>query len=135
MNHVRNLDKQVINMRAFVLAAGSQSRIVSFDELGINRLFIEEKTAWLAKTLTFPQLGTLQKQSPELFESLQSYFLYNQNVTQAAKALYIHPKSLRYRLRKIQTDLGINWHDADQLLWLHLSLKFLALTAKGFEID
>lgn len=135
LNHVRNLDKQVINMRAFVLAAGSRSRIVSFDELGINRLFIEEKTAWLAKTLAFPQLGTLQKQSPELFESLQSYFLYNQNVTQAAKALYIHPKSLRYRLHKIQTDLGINWHDADQLLWLHLSLKFLALTAKGFEID
>lgn len=68
-------------------------------------------------------LRPLEDQQLQL-ETLMTYFDCQQNIMHAAKVLMIHHNSLRYRLSKIESALGLNLRDPAAV-----SSLFLALTA------
>ncbi|KRM40403.1 hypothetical protein FD47_GL002852 [Lentilactobacillus parafarraginis DSM 18390 = JCM 14109] len=134
LKELHEVYRQMMNMRKLVNTDHLKAPFISIDSLGVDKLFISQSSRFLEKVLVNSQLKLLQTQQPVLFESLRAYFLTNQNITQAAKRLFIHPKSLAYRLHKVEQILDVNLNDADQSLYLNLTTKFLALRRAGFYV-
>ncbi|MFC5402659.1 PucR family transcriptional regulator [Cohnella soli] len=59
--------------------------------------------------------------------TLDYYFKYNRNVTEAAKAMFIHRNTFIYRIDKIKELLHTDLKDTDELFQLQLALKLFRL--------
>ncbi|WP_420628940.1 PucR family transcriptional regulator [Candidatus Leptofilum sp.] len=68
-----------------------------------------------------------QNNDTELIKTLETYFDANQNSQQAARDLFVHPKTLKYRLRRIEEILGINPFKGDRQLAFYLATKLTHL--------
>ncbi|WP_187369323.1 PucR family transcriptional regulator [Baekduia soli] len=60
-----------------------------------------------------------------LLESLSAYLAHNLNAVRAARALSIHPNSLRYRLARIEERLGCSLQDPGTIGLLHAAVGVL----------
>ena len=58
-------------------------------------------------------------------ETLEQYILAGSNAAQAAKALYIHPNTVLYRINKMQEDYHFDISDTKTLFSLMLSLRII----------
>ena len=63
----------------------------------------------------------------ELVKTLEAYFDANQNSQQTARDLFIHPKTLKYRLRRIEEIVGIDPFEGDRQLAFYLATKLTRL--------
>jgi purine catabolism regulator len=59
----------------------------------------------------------------DLIDTISTYNHYQGNVSQTARALFLHRQSLLYRLRKIEELTGLSLVDPDDLFLLDLSIK------------
>ncbi|GAA4012718.1 hypothetical protein GCM10022232_63510 [Streptomyces plumbiresistens] len=60
---------------------------------------------------------------PVMLETLVSYFDHHLDVPATAEALYLHPNTLRYRLRQIETIVGASLRDPATVSALYLALE------------
>jgi DNA-binding PucR family transcriptional regulator len=67
-----------------------------------------------------------QKRRTALLDTLERYLSERRSVIESARALYIHPNTLRQRLGRIEELAGINL-DQDDLLSLELAIKLARL--------
>jgi len=65
------------------------------------------------------------KNHTELLETLRTYFLCGENKAQAARALFIHLNTLKYRLHKIEEILNFNLSDPEASFRLKLAMRLL----------
>ncbi|WP_253806026.1 CdaR family transcriptional regulator [Paenibacillus sp. Cedars] len=66
-----------------------------------------------------------------IISTLEYYFMHNQNVTEAAKAMFIHRNTFIYRVDKIKELLNSNLKNADELFQIQLALNLYRLLNKG----
>jgi sugar diacid utilization regulator len=66
---------------------------------------------------------------PRLRQTLQAWIDHDLNVAAAARALCLHPNSVRYRLRRISQLTGHDPHHITDLLELHSAAKLLSHAA------
>ena len=59
----------------------------------------------------------------ELFQTLKTYLANERNVSQTAKALFLHRNSVIYRIDKINSIMKTSLDSADNRLFLELSIK------------
>lgn len=80
------------------------------------------------------RLGKLYEHDQEfgtsLMVTLDNYFLYNQNVSEAAKAMFIHRNTFIYRIEKIKEILNMDLKNSEELLQIQLALKIGKLLHK-----
>lgn len=133
LNQLPSRRHQLTNLRHLVAESKPKAAVIVYDELGIDQLFVNIDPKIISQALPMAQLITLQQKSPELFKSLRAYFQANLNLTKAAKALFVHPKSLSYRLHKIEDLLKIDLTDPKQLLYLNFASYFLTLYSHKFK--
>ena len=82
-----------------------------------------EKSAELY-TLSIRSLVEYDKQNAtNMVETLDCYFACNCNVSETAKALFIHRNTLIYRIDKIKSILGRDFKDSEERLLLQLGLR------------
>ena len=68
---------------------------------------------------------------PQLRQTLQAWIDHDLNVAATAKALCLHPNSVRYRLRRIAQLTGHNPHHLTDLLELHSAAQLLKDSPAG----
>lgn len=80
------------------------------------------------------RLGKLYEHDHEFGTSfmvtLDNYFLYNQNVSEAAKAMFIHRNTFIYRIEKIKEILNMDLKNSEEMLQIQLALKIGKLLHK-----
>jgi len=80
-------------------------------------------------------LGTVFEQDrtggTSFIPTLEYYFKYNHNVTEASKAMFIHRNTFIYRIEKMKEMLHTDFKDADELFQIELALKLYRLLNKG----
>lgn len=79
--------------------------------------------------LVDPRVLRLRHQEPALCETLQSYLDCFGDIAKAAAELQVHPNTVRYRVRRLETLLAASLSDPDVRLVLALSLRAIALRA------
>lgn len=85
-----------------------------------------EARHWFGKTLQ-PLLEYDRQNNTELVRTLETYFDANQSLQQAARELFIHPKTLKYRLQRIEEILAANPFSGDRQLSYYLATKIARL--------
>lgn len=74
-----------------------------------------------------PLLEYDQANGTELAQTLEACFDNNQVMAQTASQLFVHPKTLKYRLQRIRDILGVDPCCGDRQLSLHLAIKLTRL--------
>jgi purine catabolism regulator len=90
--------------------------IVSINDLGIFRYFMRENQAEQLEKLVPPQLHLLWEKHEELFLTLYTFFQVGRNYKKTAETLFLHSKTIRYRLNKIEHLLNIDLTNPIQLV-------------------
>ena len=73
-----------------------------------------------------------RKRRTALLDTLERYLSERRSVIESARALYIHPNTLRQRLGRIEELTGLNL-DQDDLLSLELAIKLARLHGRPDE--
>jgi DNA-binding PucR family transcriptional regulator len=78
--------------------------------------------------LVDPRVRDLQARDPALVQTLRAYLDEFGDVAAAAEQLHVHPNTVRYRIRRIETLLATSLTDPDARLLLSLGLRVLDQT-------
>jgi DNA-binding PucR family transcriptional regulator len=100
--------------------------------LGKTPAFADEHWAALGAARLAEQLGSCLTLSNPLrrlmanellASSVRAWLDHDRNVALAAKAMTLHPNTLRYRLRRVEEATGLSLTDPDSLLMATLLLR------------
>jgi purine catabolism regulator len=113
--------------------------ILWYDEVALytmlDRIGSEPETRrWLHRTLG-PLTVYDRENDTEMVKTLEAYFDANQVIKVAADDLFIHPKTLKYRLRRIEEILGSDPFSGDQQLRFYLATKMAKLLPDAPHLD
>src|SRR3954471_18920314 len=86
-------------------ARSSDRRIAGFDDLDLVTLLISEAPPERIQPKVEEIMGVLRR-SPGLHETLEAYFEHDLDIMRAARALHVHHNTLRYRLGRVEEELG-----------------------------
>jgi DNA-binding PucR family transcriptional regulator len=78
--------------------------------------------------LVDPRVRDLQARDPALVQTLRAYLDEFGDVASAAEQLHVHPNTVRYRIRRIETLLATSLADPDARLLLSLGLRVVDQT-------
>ena len=105
---------------------GISSRVVLFDQAG-GRFRLVEGQSLAALNALRQRIAPLEKYDlahrTELVETLRVYVDKCLSPSQTAEALFIHRSTLRKRLRRIETLVGVDFGRMDDVVELHLALR------------
>lgn len=98
-------------------------RLLRFEDFSLIEWVIADMSADRLR----PKIGELLdeiKRNRMLYETLVEYLDADLDVGHAAKALHLHPNSLRYRLGRIEELLGSSLHELSTISSLYLATTF-----------
>jgi sugar diacid utilization regulator len=113
-------------------AKGIRDRAVALDEVLVDHIFRSSPCAdrILAETMR-PLIEYDRAHQCSLATTLRTYLAAGLNLTRTAKALFVHPNTVEYRLRRIREISGRDPRSPDDLLILSLAIKFDELRSSG----
>ncbi len=111
---------------------GRKGEVISFDQLGVYRLFQYLRELPQVNEIARQTLGPLytydQRRSSSLVNTLEEYFRNDCSVQATAKVLFIHPTTVKYRLRRAQEIGGFDLSRVEDRLSLLLNLRLIGTT-------
>lgn len=61
--------------------------------------------------------------NPQILETLVTWFRHRMDTRSTARAMFVHPNSIRYRLRRCEELLGRSLQDPETLTDIYLALQ------------
>ena len=103
---------------------------IAYSEVGAYRYLVQigadEAPRDRMRTAVDELIAYDQKRRTALLDTLERYLSERRSVIESARALYIHPNTLRQRLGRIEELTGLRL-DEDDLLSLELAIKLARL--------
>ncbi|WP_051534244.1 PucR family transcriptional regulator [Desulfitibacter alkalitolerans] len=112
-------------------------QITHFDDLGFIRLIANVSYELLddySKEYLDKIVEHDEKNNTNLMQTLDVYFQQNGDLNKTAEKLFLHPNSLRYRLKKIEEVTEINLQEYGDIFNLFLAIKISKMRRHGFGI-
>ena len=114
-----------------------KNKIFFYDDLGLYLLLIQDSiNNDVFRDYITNKFSSLLKydrsKSGALLRTLDNYFKSGMNINAAAKKLYVHPKTVKYRLDKIADITGVDFNKQDDRLILELVTKLVLLSEDSF---
>jgi sugar diacid utilization regulator len=106
-----------------------QERVASVEDLRIYRVLqgrLEDRRLFLRSTLG-PVLDLKENRRQPLLESLEAWYLAQGRFDEAARRMFVHPNTLRYRLRRVEELTGLSLRTPHDQVRLDLALHLLRL--------
>jgi purine catabolism regulator len=114
-------------LEATALANGSAPRIASHEDLGAFRLLLSIQDDEALRVYTDSVLGPLEdgggEYGDELLRSLEAFIEQNGQWEKAARQLYCHRHTLRYRIKRVEELTGRDLKSARDRIELWLALR------------
>lgn len=121
-----------------ISTAGSQSKSVAdffsqnhignvireYKNLGFFKLFLGKDRSNLTDFVP-EELTRLHKESKELFDTLCIYMKNNRNYKQTAEEMFLHPKTVKYRIEKLTKDYKMDLENIHYITILLASIEIL----------
>jgi len=109
------------------LKQGSEEGVIYYHSLRLMGFLMQPVNEQTLPMFVRRILGKLHDYSVahnvNLIESLECYLNHNCNIQSAARKLFIHPNTLRYRLKKVEKISGLDLKDNDTKLEIQLAIK------------
>lgn len=114
---------------ALASVAGTPSPVALFDDLGVSRFLLapgrRADLADFVRAVLGPVLDYDQEHSTHLLETLNAYLAEDLNLGQAARRLYCHPKTVRYRLDRTRDLIGRDLTSQRDCFDIQLALQMM----------
>jgi PucR family transcriptional regulator, purine catabolism regulatory protein len=111
-----------------LLAARARTRgprqwanVISYDELDVGTVLVHEVPLERLAPKIEQWLAPL-RENPLAHEALVAYLRYDLDVGRTARALHLHPNSVRYRLARAEELLGVHLRSSETIVALHVAL-------------
>ena len=115
-----------------------QGTVTRFDSLGVFRLLSLIDDAEELRTFALESLGPLLRLDPaerdDLLRTLEALMECNLNVARAARRLYFHYNTLRYRITKLERLLGPFTADPHLCLQIGLALQIIRIREILYDV-
>ena len=113
--------------------------VVKYDELGVYKLLCKYQDIDTLREFVHPALLKLYQynadKNNELIETLEIYLAYNGNAKITAEKLFIHYKTVLYRINRIKEIMEIDFEDKERKLEIEVGVKIIRLLQKrGIDI-
>lgn len=131
MEEIPRSYKEALDALTYGEMINKESSIIAFSELGVFRIlckFAERNS--LDEFVPKPLIKILQydqENESDLLKTLQVFLECNGNASKAAKKLFIHYKTILYRLDRIKEITQLNLEDNKNRLELEMGLKMIQL--------
>lgn len=119
--------RQIIAAKIVCSSSFEPKALYVFNHFGIEQLFFKATLSDLDTIFSVPELTNLYHQDNVLFKSFYGYLYFGQNITQTARHLFIHPKTLTYRLHKLSKLFSIDLANQNSMLYLSCSIRYVYL--------
>ncbi|MBO0469831.1 PucR family transcriptional regulator [Enterococcus sp. DIV0242_7C1] len=107
--------------------------IVSLADIGIFRYFIQNEQLNEMDTFVPESLQQLANSNYDLFETFYQFLRNERNYKQTAEAMFLHSKTIRYRLNKAEQLLAIDFSNPLQLLNYEIGTYIIKMRRKAHE--
>lgn len=116
-------------LKTLQIASGLYKRsfTLTYNDLGFYRFLFNTTDINQLRSFIPEELMELYENKPDLYQTLQVYLEKNQNTKESANALFIHPKTMSYRLAKIKERTGINLADVDEAFRINVGIRILTI--------
>lgn len=125
--------QRALQLGRMVWGSGS---VTHYDRLGIYRILLSSDAGELAAFLE-EFLGPIMSESragdSPLLDTLDAFFQCDEDVSKAASLLFIHPNTVRYRLRKVEEVTGLSLASNQHKINLQMALKIYRYLRSGKE--
>ena len=101
-----------------------------FEDIGIARLLSNIQTDILHNYFDekLGKLVLLDDENDDFYlETLESFFIHNGDINKTAEHLFIHPNTLRKRLKKLEAILNTDFNQLEDLLNIFVALKIMKM--------
>jgi PucR family transcriptional regulator, purine catabolism regulatory protein len=119
---------EVLDTQKILRLFHNTNKILAYEDLGIYKLFLEADSLNQLEKFISPKLRKFRLDNPQLFETLEIFINTNQNYTLTSEMLFLHPKSVRYRIDKIKELLGIEFANPEEILQIQVASRLFKLT-------
>lgn len=102
-------------------------KTVRYEDLGMLKTLLDIDNPTLTESYIDSRVARLKKESPDLFETLSLLCSTNLDYQAVADELYLHPKTVRYRVNRIKSLYGIDVHCVDDLTQVVFALKVYSM--------
>lgn len=124
VNEIDKADLQSKNIASFLSRNYPYNIIETYDNLGIFKLFISESSQDLSYFVK-PEISTLYKERPELFNTISTFLKTGRSFTRTAEELFLHPKTVKYRVQKISELLNLDLDNIEDAMILLTSIEII----------
>jgi purine catabolism regulator len=112
---------------ASIIYADKPFFVVTKNDLGIYQLLLNHLNTQDLEAVIPTELLAMHRAEPDLVDTLHAFIAHLYNVTDSADNLYIHPKTMSYRLKKMTKKYHIDLRNADTLANLMIGINLLKL--------
>lgn len=117
--------RQAVDAQKVLQLMDGQQTIFSYQDMGIYQIFVETGNFESLQRYIPENILRLQKENPELLKTLHTFIDQNQNYTETAQKLYIHPKTVRYRIDRLKEVYDIDLNSPEEILRYSIGFRLL----------
>jgi purine catabolism regulator len=111
----------VLAVRTRTRGPRAPDHIISYDDLDVSAVLVHEVPLERLAPKIEQWLAPL-RENPLAHEALVAYLRYDLDVGRTARALHLHPNSVRYRLARAEELLGVHLRSSETIVALHVAL-------------
>ena len=126
-NAISRANREALDTQNILRLFHDSSKILAYEDLGIYKLFLDTNSLSELPKFIAPKIYDFRANYFLLFETLSTFLDTNQNYNLAAEKLFLHPKTVRYRIDKIKTILGIDFNNPEDILQVQVAARLFKL--------
>ncbi|MGN0154992.1 MAG: PucR family transcriptional regulator [Lachnospiraceae bacterium] len=126
LSKIQQSFKQASNCIRAVSLKHDNNNIVWYNKLGFVKVLMELKDQEMLQEYQYEILGKLieydDENHTELIKTLQAYFVSNESIKDTAGMIFNHPNTVKYRIRRIEEILGVDFDNSGDRYELYTAL-------------
>lgn len=122
--------RQAMNTQKIMDVWDNTSSIVSYQDLGLYQLLIETENLDSLERFIPETINDLHLNNPDLLNTLYVFINVNQNYSEASELLFVHPKTVRYRINRLKETYAIDFHNSEEMLRYSIAIRILKILPK-----
>lgn len=127
LNQIPKLAPQPLRIVQLSNMVHRESFIILYRDLGIYRILMGLSKENKLEDYVSDTLQNLHERDEEYLQTLRVFLDCNQNYKQASEILFVHPKTVRYRIERIKEISGLAFDDAEAMLHVQIELRIMDL--------
>lgn len=124
-------NREVLDTQKVLRLFPDSNKILPYEELGIYKLFLESNRLDELENFISPRINKFRLDHPQLFETLSVFLDTNQSYTLTSERMFLHPKTVRYRIDKIKDVLGTEFTNPEEILQIQIAARLFKLIHGG----